>query len=182
MPLQYISRYFVAETIKEGGTQYLDSGAALTFGGATTIHLSNSAFPETGEYILFDYSAGSFNFGAYANGQAMLDALVAVNVDDLTTSGAAVLTDEPANGRIKLTLFSRSTNGKQFVEGDLNFAGTTQMFLDEVLYATAGTYELFEVGGAITGLANLSCVPLKSGLSVVVPPFIDGNIIKVTLA
>jgi len=182
MPLQYISRYFVAETIKEGGTQYFDSGAALTFGGATTIYLSNSVFPETGEYILFDYSAGSFNFGAYANGQAMLDALVSVNVTDLVISGAAVLTDEPANGRVKLTLLSRPTNGKQFVEGDLDFAGSTQMFLNEDLYATAGTYELFEVTGTITGVANLSCVPLKSGLSVSVPPFIDGNIIKVTLA
>ena len=180
MPLQYISRYFVAETIKEGGTQYLDNGAALTFGGATTIYLTNAVFPETGEYILFDYSAGSFNFGAYANGQAMLDARVTVNVDDLTTSGAAVLTDEPANGRVKLTLLSRPTNGKQFVEGNLDFAGTTQMFLDEVLYATAGTYELFEVGETITGVANLSCVPLKSGLSAGTP-FIDGNIIKVTL-
>lgn len=174
MPLQYISRYFVAETIKEGGTQYLDSDAQLKFDGATTIYLSNSVFPETGEYILFDYSAGSF-----PGGSAEL-ANVTVNVDDLVTSGAAVLTDEPANGRVKMTLFSRPTNGKQFVEGNLDFAGTTQMFLDEVLYATVGTYELFEVTGTITGVANLSCVPLKSGLTAGAP-FIDGNIIKVTL-
>ncbi len=54
MPLQYISRYFVAETIKEGGTQYLDSGAALTFGGATTIYLSNSVFPENKCCLIWD--------------------------------------------------------------------------------------------------------------------------------
>ena len=180
MPLQYISRYVVAETIKEGGTQYLD-GAALTFGGSTTIYLSNDVFPETGDYILFDYSAGSFNFGAYANGQAMLDALVSVNVDDLETSGAAVLTDEPAASRVKLTLLSRPTNGKQFVEGDLDFAGATTMFLTDVLYATAGTYELFEVTGTISNLSNLTCVATKSGLTAGTP-FTVGNIIKVTLA
>ena len=176
MPLQYISRYFIPETIKEGGTQYIDNGGVLKFDGATTIYLSNSVFPETGQYILFDYSAGSFPGGAadLAN--------VTVNVDDLEQSGAAVLTDEPANGRVLLSLLSRPTNGKQFVEGDLDFAGSTTMFLNDVLYATAGTYELFEVTGTISNLSNLTCLPLKSGLSVVVPPFIDGNIIKVTLA
>jgi hypothetical protein len=61
----------------------------------------------------------------------------------------------------------------------LTFSGATTLYLDGELYATDGTYELFQVTGTVTGLANLTCVS-ELGLSVGAP-FLDGNLVKVTL-
>jgi hypothetical protein len=172
MPLIYVNTRRRVSTTLEGGTQYVDG--VLSFAGGTTIYLAEAVFSATGQYVLFDYSAGSF-----PGGQAQLDANVIVNTDDLVLSGAPVLTDDPANERILLDLNSRPTNGKQFVEGDLTFAGSTTMILGATMYATAGTYELFEVTGTITGVNNLTCVS-AAGLSAGTP-FVDGNLVKVTL-
>jgi len=172
MPLIYVNTRRRVTVINEGGTQYVDG--VLSFAGGTTIYLAEAVFSATGQYVLFDYSNGSF-----PGGQAQLDANVTVNTDDLILSGAPVLTDDPANERILLDLGSRPTNGKQFVEGDLTIAGSTTMILGATMYATAGTYELFEVTGAITGVNNLTCVS-AAGLSAGTP-FVAGNLVKVTL-
>lgn len=180
MPLIYVQRYERPNPIIEGGTQYVEG--ELTFNDPTTIYLSEAVFSETGQYILFDYSAGSF-----PGGQSDLNTKVIPYIDDSDLllsgvsplGGTSVLENDPLNSRIILKLQSKSTNGKQFVEGDLTFAGSTTMILSEALYKTAGTYELFEVTGTITGIGNLSVVS-AAGLNAGTP-FIDGNKIKVTL-
>ena len=172
MPLLYVNTRRKTTTILEGGTQYV--AGTLSFGSGTTIYLADEVFGATGQYVLFDYSSGSF-----PGGQAELDANVTVNTDALVLSSAPVLIDDTANKRILLDLNSRPTNGKQYVEGDLTISGSTTMILSATLYATAGTYELFEVTGTITGVGNLSVLS-AAGLSAGTP-FIDGNKIKVTL-
>ena len=179
MPLIYVQRYEKPVALLEGGTQYVEG--ALSFGAGTVIYLSESVFSETGNYILFDYSAGSF-----PNGQAELNSNVTVDASALILSGVtspgsgiAVLEDDTLNYRIILKLICKPTNGKQFVEGNLDFAGSTTMILSEAMYKTQGTYELFEVTGTISNLSNLSVVS-AAGFTAGTP-FLVGNIIKVTL-
>ena len=175
MPLIYVNTRRKVETILEGGTQYIEAGKVLSFAGATTIYLADDVFGATGRYVLFDYSAGTF-----PGGQAQLDARVTINTDALVLSGAPALIDEPSTGRILLDLNSRPTNGKQYVEGNLNITGPITMILGATLYATAGTYELYEVTGTITGVNNLTCTS-AAGLSAGTP-FVDGNKVKVVLS
>ena len=186
MPLQYVQRWFVPQTFKVGGTQYVDG--VLTFSGPTTIVLSDGVFGETGDYILFDYSAGSF-----PGGQAELDANVTPYIDDtaLGLSGFGSLTDDTANKRVVLSLLSNPTNGKQFVDGDLTIADGASWFLSSSLYATANTYEVVEVTGTVTAtlsggspnyLTGLSIYSLAGKTVVGGYAYLDGNIIKVTLA
>lgn len=178
MPLVYVQRYQKPVALIEGGTQYVEG--ALSFGAGTVIYLSESVFSETGNYILFDYSSGSF-----PGGQSQLNTNVSVDASDLilssvaAASGISVLEDDTINKRIILKLVSNPTNGKQFVEGNLDFAGSTTMILSEAMYKTAGTYELFEVTGTISNLSNLSVVS-AAGFTAGTP-FLVGNIIKVTL-
>lgn len=178
MPLIYVQRYEKPQAFIEGGTQYVEG--ALSFAAGTTIYLSEAVFSETGNYILFDYADGTF-----PGGQAELNSNVTVDASDLLLSGVAapsgisVLENDTLNSRIILKLVSNPTNGKQFVEGNLDFAGSTTMILSEAMYKTAGTYELFEVTGTISNLSNLSVVS-AAGFTAGTP-FLVGNIIKVTL-
>ena len=175
MPLIYVNTRRVTVTLLEGGTQYLEAGKVLSFAGATTIYLADAVFGATGRYVLFDYSAGSF-----PGGQAQLDSNVTVNTDDLVLSSAPVLINDTTNKQILVDLNSRPTNGKQYVEGNLNITGPITMILGATLYATAGTYELYEVTGTITGVNNLTCTS-ASGLSAGTP-FVAGNKVKVVLS
>lgn len=178
MPLIYVQRYEKPQVLLEGGTQYVEG--QLSFAAGTTIYLSEAVFSATGNYVLFDYSSGSF-----PGGQSELNSNVTVDASDLILSGVAapsgisVLENDTLNSRIILKLVSNPTNGKQFVEGNLDFAGSTTMILSEAMYKTAGTYELFEVTGTISNLSNLSVVS-AAGFTAGTP-FLVGNIIKVTL-
>lgn len=187
MPLIFVQRYVVEEALLEGGTQFVDG--TLRFTGPTTIYLSNSVFSETGRYVLFEYT--TFDYTGYASEQAALDALVTVNADDLTLSELPALSVDVANNRIILSLKSKTSNGTQFVDGDLAIADGSSLYLSASLYATAGTYVLFDVTGTITAtlsggspnyLTGLNVYALKSGRSVVGNrAFKDNNQIKVTL-
>lgn len=137
------------ETQSLDGAQYVDG--ALSFTGATTIVLDSSVYPVGGNFVLFDY-------GSFAGGQAELNARVTVDASGLPLADFVSLEDQPSQSRVVLELRSKPTNGKQFVDGNLEFAGATTVYLDADLYATPGTYELFEVTGTITGLGNLTCV------------------------
>lgn len=175
MPLIYVQRYAPpTAAASTDGTQYVDG--ALSFAGATTIVLSNDVYGTTQQYVLFDYSGGSFPTPAQLSN-------VTIDTSNLILSEFDSLTDDTANDRIILTLKSLATNGKQFVDGNLDIAGPTTVILNSTLYATAGTYELFEVTGTISpaSVGNLSCVAAKAGLTAGVPYQI-GNIIYVTLA
>lgn len=184
MPLIRIQRYAPAVVYLGGGTQYLDPGATLSFPGATTIVLSNAVYTATGSYILFDYSAAGASF---PGGQAQLDANVAPYVDDsdLTLSGFGSLTDDPIAKKIILTLQSNPTNGCQYIESGvtLDLSNPMQVYLSSALYATAGTYTLFDwsAGGSFVGSAsNITLYP-PSGLTVSVPPAVVGTTIQFTL-
>jgi hypothetical protein len=164
------------------GTQFVEG--VLTFGTGTQIFLYDSVFSTTGEYVLFDYTLGSF-----PGGQAQLNNNVTVSAVDLKLSylnpsgGLAVLEDQPGQKRIILKLLSKTDNGKQWVNGNLVFSGATQMILINKLFATPGTYELFEATGTVTGIANLSVSHEYGALTGV--PFLDpsnNKIVKITLA
>jgi hypothetical protein len=163
----------------KSGTQFVEG--ALSFAAGTEILLYESVFSVPGRYILFDYSAGSFS-----GGQAQLNSNVSVTAVDLTLSlldplgGVATLEDDTVNKRIILKLRSRPTNGKQWVEGDLTFTGPTQIILSADLYASAETYELFEVTGEIEGLEHLTCVS-AAGFTCAAP-FAENGIVKVVLS
>ena len=152
------------------GTQYVDGTLAIT--GPVTVVLDEGTYPRAGNYVLFQY-------GSFPGGQAALDANLTVDVSGLSLSYLEAVQDKPHKSHVLVRLKSNTTNGKQFVGGDLTFSGPTTIYLDESLYATDGTYELFEVTGTVTGLANLTCVS-DAGLHCS-PPFLDGNIVKITL-
>lgn len=176
MPLVYVQRWVApSAAFKEGGTQYLVDGAELSFDPGSTIVLSEGVFGETGDYVLFDYSDGAFPVPAELSN-------VTVDTSGLILSGNYTLTDDTANSRIILSLKSRPDNGTQYVTGDLDITAPMIVILNASLFATAGTYVLFEVTGTITpgSAANINCISLK-GLSAGTPVVV-GNQIKVTLA
>jgi hypothetical protein len=176
MPLVYVQRYAPANEFIAGGTQYVDG--VLTFAGPTTIYLSNAVFGSTGDYVLFDYSGGSF-----PGGQAALNANVTMNSSNLLLSSVGAITDDPTNKRITITLLSKPTNGCQFVDGVLTISNPIDVYLSSTLYATSGTYTLFDWsgGGSFTGSASNITLHPPGGLNVAVSPYVDGNTIKFTL-
>ena len=185
MPLVRVQRYAPAVIYLGGGTQYMEPSTVLAFPGATTIVLSNAVYTATGSYILFDYSAAGATF---PGGQAELNANVVPYVDDsdLALSGFGSLTDDTVAKKIILTLQSNPTNGCQYIESGVTLdlsGGTVNVYLSSALYATPGTYFLFDWsgGGSFVGSAsNLNIIP-PSGLTVSVPPAVVGNTIQFTL-
>lgn len=159
------------------GTVYVEG--LLTFNASTSINLYNTVFYYPGTYVLFDYSAPGASF---PGGQSQLDSNVIVTCVDLpsTILTSPTLTNDSVNKKILLTLSSNPTNGKVFVEGNLTFTGATNMILSKKLYATAGTYELFEFSGTYSGVTEyLTCVSL-AGFTCGTP-YVEGNLVKVTL-
>jgi hypothetical protein len=152
------------------GTQYVEGD--LSFDPGFQIFLYDSVFSQTGDYVLFDYSLGSFS-----GGQSELDNNVSVTAVDLKLSylnplgGVAVLENQPEHNRVVVKLLSKPENGKQWVEGDLNFAGPTTIYLDQHLFTTPGTYELFEVTGNIYNVENLTAI--HDGGFLIGTPFVD---------
>lgn len=152
------------------GTQYVDG--ALAFTGATTIVFDPSVYDAPGNYVLFKY-------GTFAGGQAELDAEVTVDDSGLPLLYVEQIKNRTSKTHIDAKLRPRPTNGKQFVDGNLTFSGSTTIYLDETLYSAAQTFELFEVSGTVTGLANVTCI--SAGGLTCGAPFLDGSIVKVTL-
>lgn len=176
MPLIFVQRYVVEEAILAGGTQFVDG--VLSFSGPMTIYLSDAVFGQTGDYVLFDYSGGSFPNPAQLSN-------ITVDDTDLRLSQFYSLEDDTANYRILLKLRSRGSNGTQFVDGVLDISSPMSVYLSATLYATAGTYTLFDWsgGGSFTGSAsNISLYPLKAGRQVVSGPTVVGSTIQFTLA
>ena len=163
------------------GTQYVEG--ELSFDAGFQIFLYDTVFSQTGDYVLFDYSAGSF-----PGGQAQINNNVSVTAVDLKLSylnplgGITVLEDQPEHNRIIVKLLSKPNNGKQWVDGDLNFDGPTTLYLDQHLFTTPGTYELFEVTGVINGVENLTVI--HDGGFLIGDPFVDpldDKKVKITL-
>jgi hypothetical protein len=152
------------------GAQYVDG--VLDFTGATTVYLDESVYTKGGNYVLFQY-------GSFPGGQTDLDTYLTIDDSDLALSFVEVVQDKPHKSHVVIKIKSNPTNGKQFVDGDLTFSGATTLYLDPDLYATDGTYELFQVTGTVTGLANVTCIS-EAGLFCGAP-FLDGNLVKVTI-
>ena len=184
MPLIRVIRYAPTAVYLGGGTQYVEAGKVLSFPGATTIVLSNAVYGATGDYILFDYSAAGASF---PGGQAELNANVVPYIDDsdLSLSAFGSLTDDTVAKKIILSLQSNPTNGCQYIESGvtLDISNPLPVYLNSALYATPGTYILFDWsgGGSFTGSAsNITLYP-PSGLSVSVAPAVVGSTIQFTL-
>lgn len=175
MPLIYVQRYAVTQAFKEGGTQYVDG--VLTFGNPTTIYLSNAVFGQTGDYVLFDYSGGSFSNPSQLS-------FVTINTSDLVLSGNPTLTNDTVNKRIVLTLKSNPTNGCQYVDGVLTISNPITVYLDSTIYATDGVYTLFDWSGtgSFVGSASNITLNVPPGRFIASPPAVVGSTIQFTLA
>lgn len=102
MPLIYVQRYAQAQTVA-GGTQAVSNVFNLT--GETAFILDPIVFTAAGSYTLVTYL--TFNYpGAYATGQAALNALVLPYVDVSALGGLTVSTliDDPVAKTITVTL------------------------------------------------------------------------------
>lgn len=158
----------------------------LSFAGATTVVLDPGLFATGGDYAIFSY-------GSFPGGQSEINSRLSVDARQLPLAYVDGVEDRTSDKLIVLKLRSGAAGqlwpsdpkpttldvGKQYVDGNLDFAGATVISLDADLYATVGTYEVFEVTGTVTGLANLSFVS-EAGLTAGAPAQV-GNIIKVTL-
>jgi hypothetical protein len=131
------------------GTQYVDG--ALDFTGATTIVLDPSVYAVGGDYVLFEY-------GSFPGGQTDLNTFVTIDDSALPLAELVNLQDKPHLSHVLLKLRSKPSNSTQYVDGDLTFSGPTTIYLDATLYATPGTYVLFEVTGTVSGLANVTII------------------------
>lgn len=180
MPLVYVQRYAPPTTYLAGGTQYVEG--ALSFAGATTIYLSNDVYGATGSYVLFEY--GSFTLTApYTTELDVLNNLVTVDSSALVLSSFQSWTVDTIAKQVIMNLGSNPTNGCQFVDGVLDISNPIDVYLSSTLYATAGTYTLFDWsgGGSFTGSASNITIYPPGGLNVAVTPYVDGNTIKFTL-
>ena len=187
MPLVSVQRYAPqTSAVSTDGTQYIDGGT-LTFAGSTTITLSRSVYATAGNYVLFDYSAGTFSGNQATLDTNVIPYLTFDPVDGITgfspLGGTAVLEDDVANERIIVKLVSNPTNGCQYVDGNLTIDPTLTIYLNPTLYATPGTYILFQATTITPGSENnISIVgrPVVSGPTIV--SVVGGFQIQVTLA
>ncbi len=104
MALVFVQRYApTAVTLVYHGTQYIAAGKTLAFDGATTIVLASSLFADSGQYVIFDYSAAGASF---PGSQGALDTNVFPYIDDsaLAPKQAVALVDDTANKQVILTI------------------------------------------------------------------------------
>lgn len=179
MPVISVHRYGAAAAGPSfDGAQFIDGDLVIESSPATkpVVKLTQPLYVVTQNYVLFQYS-GNFS-----------GSLSDLTVDDsaLPLSQVTEVTHNTSKKQIVVRLQSRSTNGTQYIDGDLNIAGSTTFVMPKALFKTPGTYVLFDVTGSIISgsLANLS-LTLPSGLSLDPAqspnPYIDGKQIKVTL-
>lgn len=179
MPVISVHRYGAAAAGPSfDGAQFIDGDLVISSAPATkpVVKLTQAVYPVTQSYVLFQYT-GNFN-GSLSD--------LTVDDSELALSQVAEVTHDTVKKQIIVRLQSRATNGTQYIDGDLNIAGSTTFVMPKSLFKTPGTYVLFDVTGSIIAgsLANLTVSP-PSGLSLDPAqspnPFIDGNQIKVTL-
>lgn len=179
MPVVSVHRYGAAgAAISLNGTQFIDGDLTIESAPATkpVVKLAQAIYATPQSYVLFQYG-GMFS-------GSLSDLLV--DVSALTLSDAYTLSHNIAKKQIIVDLWSKATNGTQFVDGDLTIAGPTTLVMSKAIFRGANTYTPFDVTGTITAgsLANLTVVP-PSGLTIDPAqspnPYIDGKQIKVKL-
>lgn len=180
MPVISVHRYGAAAAGPSfDGAQFIDGDLTIQSSPATkpVAKLTQAVYPVTQSYVLFQYS-GTFT-GSVAD--------LTVDDSELVLSQVAEVTHNATKKQVIVRLESRPDNGTQYIDGDLNIAGPTTVVMPKTLFATAGTYVLFDVTGTIVSgsLVNLS-VAVPAGLSLDPTqspnPYIDGKQIKVKLA
>jgi len=159
------------------GTQYLENGAVLSFTGAHTLVPKASFYGEGGNFVVFDYNAGDFPGGQAELGNVTLD------LSNLPNVLLGVLRNVPEFNIVVLYLTGKGEKSIQYVDGNLNFAGAHNMFLNASLFSAPGTYTLYSVTGTVSNLNNLYVFPLKAGLIADRPFTVGSNptLVKVTL-
>lgn len=180
MPANKVHRYSTAAAVAPSldGAQFVDGDLVIESAPAVkpVFKLTHALYPTTAQYVLFKY------------GGSVVGSLSDLTVDDsdLALSQVNSVVNDTVNKQVVLTLQSRSTNGTQYVDGDLNVTAPVPVVLSKTLVKTAGTYVLFDVGGTISGgtLANLQVqIPTGRALDPAQSPnpYIDGNQIKIKL-
>lgn len=134
------------------GTQYIEGELVFPASGTTTVFLSREIF-NTGQYALFDYSASSSGTPVQNLGNLTLD------ISDLLLAGSYSIADDPAQKIVVATLYASASNGTQYVDGTLTISGPVTITLAPELYATAGTYVLFEYGSLAGSISDLIISP-----------------------
>jgi len=185
MSLVYSPKYIAsANQINPGGTQYYENNAILSFAGPTVIFLDKSVYNIPGKYILFDYTDGQFN-GNQTTLNNNVTPYLSGNLDNtfIDTSSANTLQLDSINKKIFLNLTTNPTVGKGYVEGDLVIETGYTIYLGPSIYSAPNTYHLFEtIGGTISGdVAGINIIVGKSSLELDGVPYVEGNILKVTL-
>lgn len=175
----------VRSVITTSGTQFVEGPLVIESGVTITLH--DTAFPGPGDYVLFDYSAGTFADPTQLSN-------LTINGAALTRASVVSASNDAINKRIILSLAGNPLNGTQYVEGPLVIEDGALVTLPAVSYAGVGTYVLFDVpGGALTATLAGGTPNYLTGLRVQPPPgrivsdgyaFWDAvnNQVKVTLA
>lgn len=184
MPVITVHRYARGGLLPSmDGAQFVDTDFVISPSPVVkpVFVLSQAVYPATGDYVLVQYS------GIFSGSLADLE----VDTSDLDLSGDYTLSHNAVAKQVIVSLKSRSTNGTQYVDTDLDITGTHTFVMLKALAKTPGDYVLFDVAGTITpgSLANLVVVPPpgRTISGAVSPnPFIEaggsGQQIKVTLA
>ncbi|MBU6287587.1 MAG: hypothetical protein KGS10_05440, partial [Chloroflexi bacterium] len=135
------------------GTQYLTGALVLPSSPSTaTVWLSNNVYA-TGTYALFDYSASTAPTPVTNLSQLVVD------VTDLLYVGSASVTNDTGLRQVLMTLYGKSDNGTQYVDGTLTISGPIVIEMSEVMHASPGTYVLFEYGSLVGSITNITILP-----------------------
>ncbi|MBU6287404.1 MAG: hypothetical protein KGS10_04475 [Chloroflexi bacterium] len=152
MPVLSVHRVTPYVSYLADGTQYIENEVVFPASGTTTIYLSREIFG-CGSYVLFDYTASSSANPVQNLGNLALD------ISDLLLAGSYSITNVPTQKVVIATLNANPSNGTQYVEGTLNLSGATTIVLAPELYATPGTYVLFEYGSLVGSITNITILP-----------------------
>lgn len=152
MPVCSVHSAFTAG-ILPGGTQYITGELVFpTAPNTATVVLSPNIY-STGTYVLFDYSESTSSNPVQNLSQMILDISLLV----LVQSATAV--NDSSRKRVLVTLYGKSDNGVQYVDGTLDISTGVIIELDAALYASSGTYTLFTFTTFVGSVSNLTIVP-----------------------
>lgn len=156
MPIVTSHRVKRRENYQTEGSQYIENVLTLpTAPDTSTIFLGREVY-NTGTYVLFDYSEST-------SGTPVTGSLsqVTVDVSDLPWASSATLANDTARECITVTIQGAATNGTQYITGILNISAPMTIYLSYQLFASAGTYTLFDysAGSFVGSITNITVVP-----------------------
>lgn len=169
--------------IANAATQYIDTSLTLPSGGAdVTVKLGPLVFSEPGSYVLFDYSESTSVTPISGDSSKLI-----LDGSDLINASNPALVHSVSERKIYVNLLGVSSNGTQFIDGDLSIGiHSVNIYLSPELYRAPGTYVLFSFGGTLFGSISSLVIWPSAGRSVdtSVSPngcALVGNTITITL-